>query len=274
MFNVVPITTVLVVAISVFLSPIVAAQRVDSCSFPGVTCRTCLGRWESGPSYTRSPGPCTWCGSRTTNTSDPGYRGNCFADNGLNRYNLCDYYSLPVYSGTNAFVCDVVFSPGEAAGIVIGFFSLVSAAMCYKSATAASKPRSPQYKWLAIGFLLPVVSVLILFCLRKRGHFDSAPSHSNQSSFPSVSYASAPNDNPQSGPYSPAPTLSAYACDVSSTQQYSYQSQDPVPPAAYISAYGQAGSGYQDTQMPYAQQSYVYSQSPPPTHPYQSIGNI
>ena len=257
MLNLASITTVLFAATTIIHSPIASAQKVDSCSFPGVTCATCLARWQSGPSYTRSSAPCAWCGSRTTNSSDPGYIGNCFADNGLNRYHLCDRLGLGVYSGTDAFVCDVVFSPAEAAAIVTAFLSLVSAAMCYKSATAASKPRRPQYKWLAIGFLLPVISVLILFCLRKTGHFDSAPSLSNHSSFPAVAYASAPGDDPLSGRYSPAPNPPASVHHESSTHQYVYHSQDPVPPAAYINAYGQDGSGYQDTQMPYVQQSGV-----------------
>ncbi len=247
MFNLAPITTALVAAIAIIFSPIVAAQKVDSCSFPGVTCKTCLGRWESGSSYSRSQGPCVWCGSRTTNTSDPGYIGTCFANNGLNKYNLCQQYALPVYEGTSSFVCDVVISPPEVAGIVIGVLSLVSAAMCYKAATAASKPRTPQYKWLAFGFFLPVVSVLILFCLRKRGHFDSpALVHSSQSSFPSVPYSSALNGSAQSAAYSP---------------------QGPAPPTAHTSAYGQGSAPYLDTQILYAQQGYVYSQSPSPAYP-------
>ena len=258
MFNLACIATVLVLATTLIFPPIASAQRVESCSFPAVTCRTCLGRWESGPSYARSSAPCAWCGSRTTNTSDPGYIGHCFADNGLNRYHLCDARGLGVYSGTDAFVCDVVLSPAEAAAVVIGFLSLVSAALCYKSATAASKPRRPQYKWLAIGFLLPVISVLILFCLRKTGHFDSAPSLSNQPSFPGVPYASAPHDDPPSARYSPAPNPPASVYHDSNTHQYVYQRLDPVPPAAqHINAYGQDGSGYQDAQMPYAQQSGV-----------------
>ncbi len=182
----------------------------------------------------------------------------------MNKYNLCQYYALPVYEGTSAFVCDVVLAPPEVAGIVIGVLSLVSAAMCYKAATAASKPRTPQYKWLAFGFFLPVVSVLILFCLRKRGHFDSsALADSSQSSFPSVPYSSALNDSAQSAAYSPAPSPAVAVDDVSSTQQYVFQNQHPALPAAHTSAYGQAGAPYLDTQMLYAQQGYVYSQAPP-----------
>ena len=133
-------------------------------------------------------------------------------------------------------MCDVVLSPAEAAAVVIGFLSLVSAAMCYKSATAASKPRRPQYKWLAIRFLLPVISVLILFCLRKTRHFDSAPSLSNQPSFPGVPYASAPHDDPPSARYSTAPNPPASVYHDSNTHQYVYQSLGscqgcaPLPP--------------------------------------------
>jgi hypothetical protein len=176
----------------------------------------------------------------------------------------------------------VVLSPGVVAAIVTGFFSLASACLCFKLATAASKPRSPQYKWLAIGFLLPVISVLILLCLRKRGHFDaSAPSYSSQTSFPNAPYGSAPNGYAQSVPYIAAPndvsSTQQYVSpnDASDTQQYVSPIQDHAPAAGYFSApYGQAGYDHQSNQMLLAQQGYSYSHDPPPAYPYYNTANI
>ena len=239
------------VAVAIALFPIVAAQKVDFCSFPGVTCRTCVGRYETGTSYAKSSTQCGWCGSTATNTSDPAVRqGFCLSDKDPMKASRCGLQ--PRIEGS----CDVLLTPASIAGIAIGAAALVSALVCYE--IASSHYNSRQYEWAVIGMLLPLVAILIIFCIAKRGASQKTDDnviakqmqdmkHAHIAAHTSIAYPpSAPHGRPPaygqaSNGYSPSDlTLEAgpYGATAFNYQhaQTPHAQQAPPPPSSYANA--------------------------------------
>ena len=271
---------------TIFLSllPIIAAQLVASCSFPGVTCVTCMGRYETGTSYQRSTNKCGWCGAKTTNTSDPmATNGYCLSDSDLFqkkqiRSQLCAGDVFVVTANSSG--CNFSLSPGAIAGIVIGFLCLLSALLCYSQSKKFGASSQDQKKWLLIGLVLPVVSVVVLHVLARRGHFDKKsatspvqmPAAYEQNSAPYTGNPTSENQAPQGygggAPSAPAPT--AY-----STQQY--VTPAPYSPYDQPQPYGATSADYSNTSAPYGQQQGYgyppqgYSSAPPP---YSNVAGV
>jgi hypothetical protein len=276
--------SVAVAAAAIFLSlfPITDAQRVESCSFPGVTCRTCLGRFESQLTWKKSSRQCGWCGSKTTNTSDPtATNGYCISNNFLDknlRQQLCNVPGdIYVVSETSAG-CDFSLSEEAVAGIVIGVLSGVSAIVCYSQSKKLGASSLDQKKWLLAGLVLPVVSVVVLNVLARRGHFAkkrvAVPAHvTDAREQNSASYAENPTAGSQplsygAHPNEPAPV--AY-----STQQYlspnPYSPNDlPQPYVGTSSDYSNAGTS-SGQQQGYGYPSQGYSNAPPP---YSNVARV
>jgi hypothetical protein len=164
--------TLLFLSIVCVLFPTITAQtKVQRCSFPGVTCKTCVSRYESGASYKTSNSKCGWCGSMPSNASDPSAAaGHCLADNDReSKFEKCGFSDNVFTTGS----CDNGIDPALIY-VPISACSVVSAGSIH---FWASKWRvSRQIKWLVtvIGLLLPIVSLFLVQYLYRKGHFNSA----------------------------------------------------------------------------------------------------
>jgi hypothetical protein len=166
---------------------------------------------------------------------------------------------------SSAAACDFSLSPGAIAGIVIGILAIVSALACYTQSRKLGASFKDQQKWLLIGLFLPVVSIVVLNVLAKRGHFakyrvtspvplPTAYEHSSDQ------YSGNPptaSETPLGGYGGNAPNASAPT--TFNTQQF-------VSPAPYSSydqpqPYSSASADYSNASAPYGQQQgYGYTQ--------------
>jgi hypothetical protein len=199
-----PLAAVAAVVISLALLPI-AVTQVSSCSFPGVTCSTCLNRYTTGSSYDSSLTKCGWCGARSLNASDPSTsNGYCLEDNDPLKAAKCQDQSFMMYAYSRSrgtvgsaitAMCDTNrMTAAVFAGIAVGILALISAALCYWRATVYAGSR--QFKWIFAGLFLPVLSVIIVEILAKKGHFGSSVHEQSAA----AGTANAPTD-----PHSAAP---------------------------------------------------------------------
>ncbi len=239
----------LVLFLALLPSPTVAA--IDpSCSFSGVECKTCLGRYTTGSSYQTSTTTCGWCAAKSLNASDPSSaNGYCLEVNDVTKAHKCQGQSF-IQARTSraaAAACDPVLPPEVFVGIAVGVVALISAGLCYWRATKHSGSR--QFKWILAGLLLPVLSVAIVEILAAKGHFgssvkDNAPSlHSENPSAephggaPPSPYATFPHPQPygvpggsSSGPYMQqqgvAHPAQAGADPYGNTRNHAMQQQD------------------------------------------------
>ena len=194
------------------LLPIAAAQ-VSTCSFPSVACATCIGRYKtgSGSSYKDSTIKCGWCGAKTLNASDPSSaNGYCLDNNDASKAEKCqgqNFLLLPDSRRASAqATCETAqFPAGIAVGVAVGIAALISSGLCYWRATGHAGSR--QFKYIFVGLVLPVLSVIIVEILAKKGHFQahSAPHTANAASdvVPNLHDAAAPY-NPDGGVYGAA----------------------------------------------------------------------
>jgi hypothetical protein len=277
---------VVVTTILLSLLPIIAAQKVESCSFPGVTCVTCMGRYETGTMYASSTNKCGWCGAKTTNTSDPtATNGYCLSDSDSFskkqfRQQLCAGSSFVLTKDSSG--CNFSLSQGAIAGIVIGFLCLLSALLCYSQSKKFGASSQDQKKWLLIGLVLPIVSVVVLHVLARRGHFAKnsitspaqLPSAYAQNSAPYTGNPTSENQAPPQGYGGGAPSAPAPA--AYSTQQY--VSPAPYSPYDQPQPYGATSADYSNTSAPYGQQQQGYGYPPqgyssaPP--PYSNVAGV
>jgi hypothetical protein len=158
------------------LFPTITAQtKVQRCSFPGVTCKSCVFRYESGTSYKASNSKCGWCGSTPSNASDPtATAGYCLADDDRKSKKEKCGFSDNVFTTGNKDSCDNDYIDPALIYVPISTCSVVSAGSAH---FWASKWRvSRQIKWLVtiIGLLLPIVSLFLVQYLYRKGHFNSA----------------------------------------------------------------------------------------------------
>jgi hypothetical protein len=262
-------------AISLILLPIVAAQKVPSCSFPGVTCRTCLGRYESGTRYSSSLTQCGWCGSRSANTSDPdAAKGYCIAKN--DRLRMC--LGETIVFSSNPSACDFVLSPGAIAAIVIGALAGSSALLCYSQSRKLGASSRDQAKWLLLGLVLPVVSVVVLIVLARRGHFTKVHVTSPVQSPPAYeqySDAATASETPHAQDYGGGSSVPSAPAEYN-TQQYvspaPYNTYDPPQPYSATSAdYNSSSAPYGQQQQGYGYPPQSYSSAPPP---YNNISGV
>lgn len=172
---------------------------VPSCSFSGVECKTCLGRYTTGSSYQTSTTTCGWCAAKSLNASDlSSVNGYCLEVNDVHKAHKCQgqKFIQARTARAAAAACDPTLPPEVFVGIAVGVVALISAGLCYWRATKHSGSR--QFKWILAGILLPVLSVVIVEILAAKGHFrssatDNAPSLPRDNPSPETYGAASPS---------------------------------------------------------------------------------
>jgi hypothetical protein len=190
-------TIATVLSIAIILSPIVAAQQVSSCSYPEATCETCVRRWKpSSNARTGNKVECTWCGSLGTNSSDPDFAGLCFFADDVITKEKCG--TNPIFQG-KCTANTVSLNIPLIVGIPFGLASAASATTCYAEARVATgRDRLTKWKWLFIGLLLPLISIVLVCYLQRKGHFNSS-AHAQSSAPSGPAPLSAPHDSVSHG---------------------------------------------------------------------------
>ena len=181
-------TTPLAIVIVCVLFPIIAAQnptQVKSCSFPGVTCKTCVFRYEASgilkDPYAKSSTKCGWCGSKPTNPSDPaatdGVNGYCLSQRDTETSSgKCGFNSEDAMIIGEPAWCDNTYIPPVAIYAPICGCAMISALICNIWASAWAVSRQIKLRMIIIGLLLPIVSLFVVQYLHRKGHIvGSAP---------------------------------------------------------------------------------------------------
>jgi hypothetical protein len=176
-------TAPLAIVIVCVLFPIIAAQsptKVKSCSFPGVTCKTCVFRYESGINYKKSSTKCVWCESKPTNPSDPaatdGVNGYCLSGVTETSSGKCGFNSKDAMIIGEPAWCDNTYIPPVAIYAPICGCAMISALICNIWASAWAVSRQIKLRMIIIGLLLPIVSLFVVQYLHRKGHIvGSAP---------------------------------------------------------------------------------------------------